>query len=82
MIKAALNGALNDVEYSVHPVFGFQMPNACPGVPATLLDPQKTWIDTDKYLTAAKSLAQQFITNFEKYESAVAEEIKSAAPTM
>ena len=82
MIKAALNGELNDVEYSVHPVFGFQMPNACPGVPATLLDPQKTWIDTDKYLTAAKSLAQQFITNFEKYESAVAEEIKSAAPIM
>ena len=41
MIKAALNGELNEVEYRVHPVFGFQMPNNCPGVPAELLDPQK-----------------------------------------
>jgi phosphoenolpyruvate carboxykinase (ATP) len=82
MIKAALNGALNEVEYSVHPVFGFQMPNACPGVPANLLDPQKTWDNTEKYLSAAKTLGQQFITNFKKFESAVSEEIKSAAPTI
>jgi len=82
LIKAALNGELNEVEYCVHPVFRFHMPNACPGVPSELLDPQKTWTNTEKYLSAAKALAQQFISNFRKFESAVSEEIKSAAPTI
>jgi phosphoenolpyruvate carboxykinase (ATP) len=58
------------------------MPATCPGVPATLLDPEKTWNNTEKYLIAAKALAQQFITNFKKYESAVSEEINGAAPAL
>jgi phosphoenolpyruvate carboxykinase (ATP) len=82
MIKAALNGDLNHVQYIVHPIFKFNMPVDCPGIPASLLDPEKTWINTEKYLSAAKALAQQFISNFKKYESAVSEEINCAAPTM
>jgi len=33
MIKAALNGVLNKVEYRTHPVFGLKIPTSCPDVP-------------------------------------------------
>jgi len=82
IIKAALNGDLANALYNPHPVFGFNMPDRCPGVPSELLDPEKTWINKEKYLAAAKTLAKQFITNFKKYEGAVTEEIKLAAPTV
>ena len=35
--------ALDDAEYRVDPVFGFEVPVAVPGVDAALLDPRSTW---------------------------------------
>jgi phosphoenolpyruvate carboxykinase (ATP) len=80
MITAALNGALDGVEYTTHPVFGMLMPESCPGVPAEILNPRSTWADKTAYDTKSKELATQFIENFEKYASGVSEEILKAAP--
>ena len=80
MITAALNGDLNDVNYEAHPVFGMQVPQSCPGVPAEILNPRSTWSDPAAYDVKCKELAKEFIQNFQKYADSVNEEILSAAP--
>lgn len=80
MITAALNGALDQVEFEQHPVFGMMMPKSCPNVPDELLNPRNTWEDKAAYDAKATDLAKQFIKNFEKYASGVSEEILAAAP--
>ena len=80
MITAALNGDLDKVEYTPHPIFGMLMPNECPGVPTEVLNPRNTWKDADEYDEKAKNLAQQFIKNFEKFADHAGEEIMAAAP--
>ncbi|MDF2187557.1 phosphoenolpyruvate carboxykinase (ATP) [Paraflavitalea sp. CAU 1676] len=80
MITAALEGKLEEVEYACHPVFGMAIPQSCPNVPAELLNPRNSWTDKAAYDAAARNLAQQFITNFEKYAAGVQPEILEAAP--
>ena len=80
MITAALEGELDSILYEMHPVFGMQMPVSCPGVPSEILNPRNTWADKEAYDAQAKTLADQFIKNFEKYSSGVSEEILAAAP--
>ena len=80
MITAAVNGALDHVPYTHHPVFGMAIPASCPGVPQHLLDPRGTWEDPTAYDEMAGNLAQWFNKNFEKYAAGVTEEILQAAP--
>ncbi|MEO7311000.1 MAG: phosphoenolpyruvate carboxykinase (ATP) [Chitinophagaceae bacterium] len=80
MITAALNGELNKANFDAHPVFGMQMPDSCPGVPAEILSPRNTWADKTAYDTTAENLARQFITNFGKYAAGVNDEIRAAGP--
>ena len=80
MITAALEGKLAHVEYESHPVFGMKMPLSCPDVPAQILNPRNTWEDKEGYDKQARSLAAQFIQNFEKYASVANEEILDSAP--
>lgn len=80
MIAAALNGALDNVDYDVHPVFGVLMPKRCPDVPVNILHPRFTWEDRAAYDAMAKQLAELFIKNFEKYAAGVSSEILKAAP--
>jgi len=71
MIRAAMAGELNDVEYQRHPIFGMQFPTSCPGVPSELLNPAKTWSCQQAYEEQANKLAKAFDENFKKYESGV-----------
>ena len=80
MITAALNGELNNVTFEQHPVFGYQMPTACPNVPTEILNPRNTWADKDAYDAQANKLAAMFVKNFEQYASGVSQEILDAAP--
>jgi phosphoenolpyruvate carboxykinase (ATP) len=80
MITAALEGKLNNIECSTHPVFGMAIPRQCPGVPAEVLDPRNTWTDKAAYDEKAKFLAELFIKNFEKYKDRVTKEILASAP--
>ena len=49
MVRAALDGALADVETRIDPIFGVEVPLTCPDVPASFLDPRSTWADKDAY---------------------------------
>ncbi len=80
ILNAALSGALNDVEYTIDPVFGFQVPKSCPDVPQKVLDPASSWSSKDAYIKRYRALAARFIDNFKKYEEAVPAEILAAGP--
>lgn len=80
MVAAVLNGQLDKLAYKDHPVFGCSIPEACPGVPAGILDPRNTWEDRDAYDHQATELGKRFIANFEKYAAQADSEILSASP--
>lgn len=80
MITAALEGQLNAVEYVKHPIFGLDVPQSCPNVPADILNPRNTWNDKDAYDAKANQLANAFVENFRKFEDFANEEIMAGAP--
>lgn len=80
MITAVLEGKLDKVETTNHPIFGIAIPKECPDVPSEILDPKNTWADKNAYDEKARYLAGLFIKNFEKYSSGVTEEVMEAAP--
>jgi phosphoenolpyruvate carboxykinase (ATP) len=81
MLRAALNGQLQDVAVERHAVFGVSVPQSCPGVPAAFLDARGMWADKAAYDRAALDLAARFNKNFEKF-AGVSKEIAAAAPGM
>jgi phosphoenolpyruvate carboxykinase (ATP) len=80
LITAALNGKLDNVNYTTHPFFGVSIPGSCEGVPAEVLNPRNTWTDGAKYDAKANELAAEFNKNFAKYANVASDEIKAAAP--
>lgn len=80
MITAALNGALEKVEFKQHQVFGLAMPTQCDQVPAEILDPRNTWQDTQSYDNKANELALAFVNNFRQFEEYADQEIKNGLP--
>jgi phosphoenolpyruvate carboxykinase (ATP) len=68
------------VEYSSDPVFGFQVPKACPEIPDDVLNPASSWSSQEAYMKRYRSLASRFIDNFRKFEDQVPDEIRNAGP--
>jgi len=66
MVDAALSGELAGVEYEEDRRFHLLVPRSCPGVPAEILDPKKTWEDEGAYEERAERLASEFSTHFEE----------------
>jgi len=64
LLNAVLNGKLLDVEYQKDPVFGFDVPKICEGVPSKILDPANTWGSREEYYRKYDALAARFIENF------------------
>jgi phosphoenolpyruvate carboxykinase (ATP) len=64
LLNAALEGKLDNVEYWHDPVFGFEVPKSCEGVPESILDPASTWGSREEYAAKLDSLAARFIENF------------------
>jgi phosphoenolpyruvate carboxykinase (ATP) len=67
LLRAALNGELDEVEYRTDPIFGLEVPVEVPGVGSKLLDPRATWRDPAAYDEKATSLATRFKENFQKF---------------
>jgi phosphoenolpyruvate carboxykinase (ATP) len=82
MLSAALSGALDDSEFRVDALFGFEVPTAVPGVDAKLLDPRSTWRDPEEYDRKARELAQLFADNFAKRFGDVGESVQAAGPNL
>jgi phosphoenolpyruvate carboxykinase (ATP) len=80
MIRAALAGELDTVEYRTDPVFNLEVPQSVPGVPSEVLTPRDTWRDTAAYDEQARKLARMFIDNFKTFEADASPEVRSAGP--
>ncbi len=80
MLAAALNGDLEHVPYRTDPVFNFQVPTQCPGVPDEVLDPSSSWSNKDEYWKKYRQLAMRFIENFRKFADACPPEVLAAGP--
>jgi phosphoenolpyruvate carboxykinase (ATP) len=80
LLNAALGGRLDGVKYATDPVFGFQVPASCEGVPAEVLDPGSSWPDRQVYMQKYRELASRFIENFKKYETGSSKDVLLAGP--
>jgi phosphoenolpyruvate carboxykinase (ATP) len=80
MVRAALNGALDDVPTRRDPIFGFEVPTDCPDVPTEVLWPRDTWANKDAYDARARQLADMFVENFKQFEDRVSAGVRAAAP--
>ena len=80
MVRAALRGELDDVEYWTEPVFGLHVPKHIPGVPDEVLNPRQTWHDPRAYDEQARKLVWLFVENFQQYADRVPAEIREAGP--
>ena len=80
MVRAALSGALDDVEYEDDPTFGIAVPTTVPGVPSKVLRPRSTWADPAAYDEKARELAHMFAENFEDYADGVSKAVRAAGP--
>ncbi len=80
MITAALEGEFDKVTFETMPVFGLEIPRACPHVPSEILFPRNTWADKHAYDAKAAQLAAAFVKNFEQYADFANDEIMNAAP--
>ena len=82
IVNAALNGDLDNVEYSKIKDFHLEIPNQCPGVPSVMLNPIATWNDKDRYREKAMKLALEFSQHFDKAygNKRIAEEVRIQCP--
>jgi phosphoenolpyruvate carboxykinase (ATP) len=80
LLNAALTGELMSVEYTRDPVFGFEVPRACTGVPESVLTPAASWPDREEYMRKYRELGARFVENFRKFEDQVRPEIREAGP--
>ncbi len=80
MIHAALSGALLDVSFERHPVFGVMVPERCPGVPQNVLNPRNVWSDPKAYDAQARKLAGMFEKNFTQFAPTLPPEVRAAGP--
>ena len=80
LLRAALAGELDDVEYREDPIFGLRVPVEVPGVDPKLLDPRSTWRDPDEYDRKARALARMFRDNFEQFVADAGADVAAAGP--
>jgi len=80
LLNAALDGKLLDVPYRKDPLFGFEVPEMCEGVPEKVLNPVATWEDPEAFQEKYMQLAALFIENFKKFAEGCPPEVVKAGP--
>ena len=80
LLNAALDGPLLKVKYRKDPVFGFEVPLTCEGVPSNVLNPADSWPDPKLHAEKYLQLAARFIENFKIYSAGAPAEVIAAGP--
>jgi phosphoenolpyruvate carboxykinase (ATP) len=81
IVRAIVEGKLDDAELSQEPYFGLAIPKHCEGVPDDVLDPRSTWKDGADYERVAATLAKDFRENFQQFSDSVSAAVQSAGPS-
>ena len=82
LLNSALDGELKDAEFYTDPIFGFQVPKHCPGIPDSVLYPSSSWPSKEAYMKRYRSLAARFIDNFKKFADNCPVEVINSGPTI
>jgi len=82
ILNAVLTGSLLGKEFTTDPIFGFEIPLSCEGVPSEMLDPLSSWPSREKYMSKYRQLAARFIDNFKKFASDCPPEVVEAGPVL
>jgi phosphoenolpyruvate carboxykinase (ATP) len=82
MVRAAINGQLNNATFVRDPIFKVEIPTEVPGVPTEILQARNTWADKAAYDAQAAKLAYMFAENFKYYADGVTEEVATAGPVV
>ena len=80
IIKAIQSGDIENSSRDKLDIMNVEIPTELPGVETNLLNPQKTWSNSDQYNQAAEELATKFNENISKFE--VSEEIRNSGPVL
>ena len=80
MVRAALDGKLAGVPTWTDPIFGVEVPEQVPQVPAAVLRPRDTWADPDAHDETARMLARMFVENFSSFVEGVSPAVAAAGP--
>ena len=78
MVRAIVDGKLDEVDFQVEPAFGLSIPKSVPEVPAQLLNPRNAWADKTAYDQTAAELSARFARNFEQFDAPP--EVRAAGP--
>jgi phosphoenolpyruvate carboxykinase (ATP) len=79
LLRAVLDGTLQNAKFHADPFFGLMIPRDVPGIPNEVLDPRLAWADRDAYDRTAKDLVARFEANFDTFAGVVGEDVKAVA---
>ncbi len=79
LLRSALDGSLNRMEFRHEPFFGLAIPEHVPGIPDDILDPRLSWADKAAYDAMAKHLTERFEANFAAFEATAGDDVKAVA---
>lgn len=80
MVRAAIDGKLNNVDTIQDSVFGLHIPTSIHGVPDEVLNPREAWADKDAYDQKAAFLSNLFKENFSKFTNVAEDILKKGGP--
>lgn len=81
-INAILDGSIDESEFIVDDIFGFEVPKSLPTVSSNVLIPRNSWADKAEYDVSAEKLAGMFIKNFEQYAGQGSEDYTQFGPQL
>ncbi|MFP4210517.1 MAG: phosphoenolpyruvate carboxykinase (ATP) [Alkalispirochaeta sp.] len=82
MVRAALSGGLDEVEYEQEPFFTLSIPTVCEDVPPQILNPARAWSDAASYRKHAGALVRAFRDHFDaEFAGNVPDSVAEQCPT-
>ncbi|KAI9779174.1 MAG: Protein kinase C-like 1 [Geoglossum umbratile] len=83
IVDAIHSGELIKAEYEVYSTFNLQVPTSVTGVPAEILNPQRSWkLGEADFKQELAKLAKLFMENFKKYEDEATPDVVKAGPVV
>lgn len=84
IIRAALEHQFDHIPFYQEDIFGLWIPESCPGVPTSILNPSLTWSSLTAYKKQAALLVERFEDNFKQFAqnftSAMTDGVVAAGP--
>jgi len=68
MINAIHENLFQNVSFHTEPYFNLSIPESCPEIPASILNPIDAWSNKDAYVLQAKKLKNLFDANYLKFQ--------------